>query len=125
MHFDYENLTSNPTKVCIQTGHKLTFKCKFALGTRTVSSNYDVTGHDTNVDAVGRGELKYGLTVKDKNVDIGEDVEVTITPANKNLVYAAVQDCNVHYGGDSVSILDFSSGLKVLFKVNKALFQEF
>jgi len=95
--------------VCVETGHTLDFQCKYPLGTRTVKNNFDVSGHDADVDAEGVGELKYTLNVADNNVDIGNKVAVTVTPLNKNLVYAQLNDCNVTYKGQSVSILDFDN----------------
>jgi len=104
--------------VCIATGHSLEFQCKYPLGTRTVQNDFSVSGHDANVDAEGVGELKYTLTVADANVQIGEPVEVTITPANPNLVFAQLKDCNVEYNSASVSILDYNNKFTVLEDVD-------
>jgi len=96
--------------VCVATGHTLDFQCKYPLGTRTVKNTFDVSGHDADVDAEGVGELKYTLSVSDNNVDIGDKVAVTVTPLNKNLVFAQLNDCNVQYKDQSVSVLDFNAG---------------
>ena len=95
------------TFVCTETGHTLDFVCKYPLGTRTVKNTFDVSGHDADVAAEGVGELKYTLAVADDDVDIGNRVKVTVTPLNKGLVYAQLNDCNVMYNDQSVSIIDF------------------
>jgi len=97
--------------VCLQEGHKIDFTCKYPLGTRTIKNTFDVSGHDADVDAEGVGELKYTLSVADNNVDIGNKVAVTVSPVNKNLVFAQLNDCNVQYNKQSVSILDFNASL--------------
>jgi hypothetical protein len=107
---DCKNTKVDGVTVCVATGHTLDFQCKYPLGTRTVKNTFDVSGHDADVDAEGVGELKYTLSVADNNVDIGEKVAVTVTPLNKNLVYAQLNDCNVTYKDQSVSILDFNDG---------------
>jgi len=109
--------------VCVATGHSLDFQCKYPLGTRTVHNDLNVSGHDANVDAEGVGELKYTLSVADGNVEIGEPVEVTITPANPNLVFAQLNDCNVEYNSASVSILNYGAGSAVSwnYKANSFL----
>jgi len=104
---DCKSTKVDKATVCIETGHTLDFQCKYPLGTRTVKNTFDVSGHDADVDAEGVGELKYTLSVADNNVDIGDKVAVTVTPLNKNLVYAQLNDCNVTYKDQSVSILDF------------------
>jgi len=104
---DCKNTKVDEITVCVETGHTLEFQCKYPLGTRTVKNTFDVSGHDADVDAEGVGELKYTLNVADNNVDIGNKVAVTVTPLNKNLVYAQLNDCNVTYKDQSVSILDF------------------
>ena len=105
---DCKSTKVDKATVCIETGHTLDFQCKYPLGTRTVKNTFDVSGHDADVDAEGVGELKYTLSVADNNVDIGNKVAVTVTPLNKNLVFAQLNDCNVTYKDQSVSILDFS-----------------
>jgi len=111
VHADCKNVKVDGVTVCVATGHTLNFQCKYPLGTRTVKNTFDVSGHNADVDAEGVGELKYTLSVADNNVDIGEKVAVTVTPLNKNLVYAQLNDCNVTYKNQSVSILDFKDGL--------------
>merc|ERR1711937_91867 len=95
--------------VCIATGHTLDFKCTYGLGTKTVHSTFDVSGHDTIDSAEGVGTLNYNLVVDDNAVDIGETVSVTISPVNEIGIWARLQDCQVTYQSVPVSILDWSA----------------
>merc|ERR1711937_449821 len=95
--------------VCIATGHTLDFKCTYGLGTKTVHSTFDVSGHDTVDSAEGVGTLNYNLVVDDNAVDIGETVSVTISPVNEIGIWARLQDCQVTYKSVPVSILDWSA----------------
>jgi len=91
--------------VCISTGHSLDFECKYAMGTKTVTADLGVSGHDANVNAENTGELKYTMSIDKTEVEIGKPVTVTITPANTNLVFAKIQECSVKHNEMSVPIL--------------------
>ena len=72
-----------------------------------MSNTFDVSGHDTIVSKEGTGTLNYVLTATPTNAEIGDTVTVKIEAINKNLVYHALQDCQVSLGSPSVSILDW------------------
>ena len=93
--------------LCLDKGHNLEFKCSYLLKTTTVVNSVNVQGYDTSVSGEGFGKLNYRLTVVDGNVDIGETVQVEIEAINKNLVWHALQDCQVTKDGNSVSILNW------------------
>ena len=100
--------------VCLEKGHNLEFKCRYRLQTTTVFNTVNVQGYDTNVSEDGFGRLNYKLIVVDKNVDIGQTIQVEIEAVNKNLVWHAIQDCQVVKDGNSVSILNWDENDKNL-----------
>ena len=100
--------------VCIGKGHHLEFKCRYPLKVTTVANTVNVQGYDTNVSGEGFGQLNYRLTVVDDNVNIGESIQVEIVAVNKNLVWHAIQDCQVTKDDYSVSILNWDTNNKNL-----------
>ena len=93
--------------VCLEKGHNLEFKCRYQLETKTVDNTVNVQGYDTSVSGEGIGKLNYKLTVVDQTIDIGETIQVEIEAINKNLVWHAIQDCQVSLDDNSVSILNW------------------
>ena len=100
--------------VCLEEGHNLEFKCIYPLQITTVFNAVNVQGYDTTVSEEGVGKLNYRLTVVDDSIDIGDTIQVEIEAINKNLVWHAVQDCQVSKDGISVSIFNWHANDKNL-----------
>ena len=100
--------------VCLKKGHNLEFKCRYRLQTTTVGNTVNVQGYDTTVSEEGIGKLNYKLNVVDDNVGIGETIQVEVEAINKNLVWHAIQDCQVTKDGSSISILNWDANEKNL-----------
>ena len=43
---------------------ELSFRCKYALGDVTISSDVAVSGHDDDMDAEGQGKTIYYMIIK-------------------------------------------------------------
>jgi len=106
--------------VCVQTGHALTFTCKYSLADQTKTSTFDVSGHDTVKTANGEGKLNYSLKVTggvgadNDDFQIGNPVSVEIEPANPDLVYARLQDCFVNFNSQSFPITKWDEDVEIL-----------
>merc|ERR1719197_1563486 len=87
---------------------ELNFRCTYALGDITLSSDIAVSGHDDEMDAEGEGELIYTMEATTE-VQIGKSIEVTITPKNPDLVFASIQQCRVVYGDLDMPLMVGSS----------------
>jgi len=96
-------ITVDGVQVCKDIGESYSFKCKYDLKDQTIKDTFSVTGQDTEADAEGTGELSYTIEV-DKNVQIGDTVNFTIKPASPGLVYATVNECNVKFSNQEVTI---------------------
>lgn len=104
----------NKVTVYKQTGHTLTFKCKYALEDKVVKQNFNVAGHDVQDSTENYGTLGYKLEmVENCELDpnncalykIGSTAAFTITPYNPNLVYASIKSCEVHRNSAHVQII--------------------
>ena len=55
--------TINGVTVCTETGHTLTFKCRYPLVDQQLAKDFTVTGSDVEDAASGIGQLHFTLSV--------------------------------------------------------------
>jgi len=103
--------TVNNVKVCVKTGHELSFECSYSLEDQSLdAADFTVSGSDFADSTTGVGKLTYTLAMDGSSaLKIGDVAKATITPKTAGLVHASINECNVSHDHDGISTNDDQS----------------
>jgi len=77
----------------------VTFQCDYPLGEQDISQDIEVAQKAITSDFVASGTIPYSITAN-APLEVGSNVEFTITPLQEDTFYAKLVKCEVHNDAD-------------------------